>query len=131
MRVRGSCALTALVGVALILTLVSCTTEQSANGFPRLPGVKLRVLGAWSGSEQAQFEAVLKGFTARTGATVTYTSAQHRVPAVLDARFAAGDPPDVALLPQPGLLRHYAAAQRLVPLDSATSAVVRRDYSPV
>jgi len=130
-RVRGWCVLTALVGVGLSATLVSCTTEQSGNGFARLQGARLVVLGAWSGSEQRQFEAVLHGFTERTGASVTYVSAEHSVPAALDARFAGGAPPDVALLPQPGLLRHYAAAQRLVPLDSATSAVVRRDYSPV
>jgi ABC-type glycerol-3-phosphate transport system substrate-binding protein len=130
-RVRGWCVLTALVGVALSATLLSCTTEQSGNGFARLQGARLVVLGAWSGSEQRQFEAVLHGFTERTGASVTYVSAEHSVPAALDARFAGGAPPDVALLPQPGLLRHYAAAQRLVPLDSATSAVVRRDYSPI
>ena len=130
-RVRGWRVLTALVGVALSATLVSCTTEQSGNGFARLQGARLVVLGAWSGSEQRQFEAVLHGFTERTGASVTYVSAEHSVPAALDARFAGGAPPDVALLPQPGLLRHYAAAQRLVPLDSATSAVVRRDYSPI
>ena len=130
-RVRGWCVLTALVGVALSATLVSCTTEQSGNGFVQLQGARLVVLGAWSGSEQKRFEAVLHRFTERTGASVTYVSAEHSVPATLDARFAGGDPPDVALLPQPGLLRHYAAARRLVPLDSATSAAVRRDYSPV
>jgi alpha-glucoside transport system substrate-binding protein len=130
-RVRGWCVLTAVLGVALSATLVSCTSDQSNNGFARLPGAQLRVLGAWSGSEQTQFEAVLRGSTARTGASVTYLSAEHSVPAVLDARFAAGDPPEVALLPQPGLLKHYAAAQQLVPLDSTTSAVVRRDYSPI
>jgi alpha-glucoside transport system substrate-binding protein len=130
-RVRDWRVLTALVGVALGAALVSCTSNQSASGFARLPGAQLRVLGAWSGSEQAHFEAVLHGFAQRTGASVTYISAEHSVPAALDARFAAGDPPDVALLPQPGLLRHYAAAQRLMPLDSATSAVVRRDYSPI
>jgi alpha-glucoside transport system substrate-binding protein len=130
-RVRGWRVLTAVMGVALAAALVSCTSSQSASGFARLPGAQLRVLGAWSGSEQAHFEAVLHGFAERTGASVTYISAQHSVPAALDARFTAGDPPDVALLPQPGLLRHYAFARRLVPLDGATSAVVRRDYSPI
>jgi ABC-type glycerol-3-phosphate transport system substrate-binding protein len=130
-RVRAWRVLTAVMGVALAAALVSCTSNQSASGFARLPGAQLRILGAWSGSEQAHFEAVLHGFAERTGASVTYISAEHSVPAALDARFAAGDPPDVALLPQPGLLRHYAAAQRLVPLDSSTSAVVRRDYSSI
>ena len=121
----------AMVGVALSAVLMSCTSDHSANGFARLQGARLVVLGAWSGSEQKQFEAVLHGFAQQTQASVIYVSAEHGVPAALDRRFAAGDPPDVALLPQPGLLRHYAAAQRLVPLDNATSFVVRRDYSPI
>ena len=53
------------------------------------------------------------------------------MPEVLDARLAAGDPPDVALLPQPGLLRRYAASGRLIPLDRATTQLVQQAYSPV
>ena len=47
------------------------------------------------------------------------------MPEVLDARLAAGDPPDVALLPQPGLLRRYAdvrAARATRQGDDASSS---------
>lgn len=128
-RSRRRRMLATAVGISLTAALVSCASDQTGRGYIRLDGAHLEVIAAWSGAEQARFAEVLRGFTARTGASVTYTSAQHEVPRMLDQRLAAGDPPDVALLPQPGLLRRYAAAGRLVPLDAATIDVVRRDYS--
>jgi ABC-type glycerol-3-phosphate transport system substrate-binding protein len=43
---------------------------------------------------------------------------------------ARGRPPDVAFLPQPGLLHRYAAEHRLVPLNGIASSVVTSNYSP-
>src|ERR1035437_9847548 len=120
-RVRRWRALTVAVGVALGVFSPSCSAPQRAGTYAQMRGARLEVLAAWSGTEQARFTAVLRGFSSRTGAVVTYAS----------ARQAAGDPPDVALLPQPGLLRRYAQSGRLVPLDDATVRLVRRDYAPV
>jgi alpha-glucoside transport system substrate-binding protein len=129
-RARRWRMLAVTVGIALTAQTVSCASKQTNGGYVRLDGAHLEVIAAWSGAEQARFAEVIRGFTARTGASVTYTSAQHDVPRMLDQRMAAGDPPDVALLPQPGLLRRYATAGRLVPLDAATANLVRQDYSP-
>jgi alpha-glucoside transport system substrate-binding protein len=62
--------------------------------------------------------------------SVTYTSAGYSVPAFLAARLARGHPPDVAFLPQPGLLRRYAAEHVLVPLDGVVGSAVAGNYSP-
>jgi alpha-glucoside transport system substrate-binding protein len=80
--------------------------------------------------EQQHFELVLRAFTRQTGVSVTYTSAGYSVPAFLAARLAEGRPPDVAFLPQPGLLRRYATEHRLVPLDRIAGHVVADNYSP-
>ena len=80
--------------------------------------------------EQRHFELVLRAFTRQTGVSVTYTSAGYSVPAFLQARLAEGRPPDVAFLPQPGLLRTYAAEHRLVPLNGIAGSVVGSNYSP-
>jgi alpha-glucoside transport system substrate-binding protein len=114
------------------LVLASCTGQPGTSDYPELSGAHLEVVGDWAGEEQLQFERVLQGFTERTGARVTYTSAAlHGVGATVNAHLAAGHPPDVALLPQPGLLRQYAASGRLVPLDAETVRVVNRDYTPI
>lgn len=116
---------------ALAVLPAACASGRNEGAYARLDGARLEVMGAWSGTEQARFVEVLQGFSARTGVRVTYTSAEHDVPGVLDKRLAERRPPDVALLPQPGLLRRYAEAGWLVPLDAATVRVVRRDYAPI
>jgi alpha-glucoside transport system substrate-binding protein len=85
----------------------------------------------WSGGEQHHFELVLRAFTRRTGVAVSYTSAGYSVPVFLRARLAAGRLPDVAFLPQPGLLRTYAAEHLLVPLNRIAGSAVASNYNPV
>ena len=130
-RVRHWRVLSTAVCVALGVTLTSCAAERPDGGYADLHGAHLEVVAAWSGTEQARFAAVLRGFTARTGASVSYTSAHGNVPDLLEERLASGDPPDVAMLPQPGLLRRLARSGQLVPLDTATAQLVEREYSAV
>jgi ABC-type glycerol-3-phosphate transport system substrate-binding protein len=84
----------------------------------------------WSGAEQRNFQLVLRAFTRQTGVSVTYTSAGYSVPAFLRSRLAEGRPPDVAFLPQPGLLRRYAAEHLLVPLNRIAGGAVASNYNP-
>jgi alpha-glucoside transport system substrate-binding protein len=105
-----------MLGAALAAVLcASCSA--SAPGSSDLKGQRIEVVAVWSGVEQRHFELVLRAFTRQTGVPVTYTSAGSGVPTFLAARVAKGRPPDVAFLPQPGLLRSYAAEHLLVPLD--------------
>lgn len=115
---------------ALVLTGCSGTGTAGTPPGQRLSGSRLEVVAVWSGVEQQRFERVLHAFQRETGATVSYVSAGHSVPAVLQARLAAGRPPDVAVLPQPGLLHTYAREHVLVPLDGATAGAVDRNYDP-
>jgi len=85
----------------------------------------------WSGVEQRHFELVLHAFSRQTGVSVTYTSAGYSVPAFLQARLAKGHLPDVAFLPQPGLLRRYAAEHLLVPLNRIAGGAVDNNYNPI
>ncbi|MBO0815541.1 MAG: carbohydrate ABC transporter substrate-binding protein [Actinobacteria bacterium] len=85
----------------------------------------------WSGVEQRSFRLVLRAFARQSGVSVTYTSAGYGVPAFLQSRLAEGRPPDVAFLPQPGLLRWYAARHLLVPLNRIAGGAVASNYNPV
>ena len=109
---------------------VACSASPAASPGPGLRGQKLEVAAVWSGVEQRHFELVLRAFTRQTGVSVTYMSAGYSIPAFLTARLAESRPPDVAFLPQPGLLRRYAAEHRLVPLNDMADDVVAGNYSP-
>jgi alpha-glucoside transport system substrate-binding protein len=109
---------------------VACSAGPAASPGSGLHGGKVEVAAVWSGVEQRHFGLVLRAFTRQTGVSVSYTSIGYSVPAFLDARLASGRPPDVAFLPQPGLLRRYAAEHRLVPLNGIVGDVVASNYSP-
>lgn len=94
-----------------------------------LSGVTLNVAADWSGSEQENFESVLKQFSDDTGATVNYTSYGSDVATTLNTKIEGGDPPDVAVIPQPGLLDSLAKAGDLIELDADTLAEVEANYA--
>lgn len=125
---RGSSAV-ALASV--LLTATQCTPARDDES-RALTGQRIEVLGVWSGVEQRRFEAVLSRFEARSGAVVRYTSAREDgVPVRLAERLSRGRPPDVAMLPQPGLLRGLAESGSLVRPGRDVVADVRRNYSRV
>jgi alpha-glucoside transport system substrate-binding protein len=120
----------AALGVLVALPTAGCG-PGAPPAAPDLRGERLEVAAVWSGVEQQHFELVLRAFTRQTGVAVSYTSAGYSVPVFLRARLAAGRLPDVAFLPQPGLLRSYAAEHLLVPLNRIAGSAVAGNYNPV
>ena len=96
-----------------------------------LRGARLEVLAVWSGTEQQRFAAVIRAFESETGVVVRYVPAGHDISDVLAERRAAHRLPDVAFIPQPGLLREYARDGVVVPLDPGTVGEVTRNYPSV
>jgi alpha-glucoside transport system substrate-binding protein len=119
----------ALAVLAAVLA-AGCSPRSPGTEGGGLVGSKLEVAAVWSGVEQRNFELVLRAFTRQTGVSVRYTSAGYSVPAFLQAQLAHGRPPDVAFLPQPGLLRRYAAEHLLVPLNRIVGSAVTSNYNP-
>jgi alpha-glucoside transport system substrate-binding protein len=108
---------------------VACTTRASPE--VRLDGTTVEVVAVWQGAEAAAFRQVLDEFEARTGAIVRYTSTDGGdIGAVLDRRLESANPPDVAILPQPGLLAAYAGRGAILPLTDLLGDAVRDRYAP-
>ena len=96
-----------------------------------LQGQTLEVAAVWSGDEQANFQKVLDRFKQRTGADVRFTSTGDDIATVVGTRLQGGAPPDVAVLPQPGLLNDLAGRNALKPVDDAAGSLVDRNYAPI
>ena len=103
-------------------------TSTGAAGLPSLRGQHLTVLAEWTGAEQTDFQAVLNKFDALTGASVSYQSGGSNTGTVLQTKIAGGSPPDVALLPEPGLINTLAQEGDLKPLSPAIQQEVAADY---
>ena len=118
-----------VVACAPVLLASSAGCSARGDAGPELSGTTVEVVAVWSDAEAAAFDHVLAAFEARTGAAVEFTSTEGRdVGAVLDARIARGDPPEVAILPQPGLLQRYAREGAIDPLGDQLAADVRTRY---
>ncbi|MGC9529194.1 MAG: ABC transporter substrate-binding protein [Candidatus Bipolaricaulaceae bacterium] len=72
----------------------------------------------WSGQELEAFEATIAKFEQDTGIDVTIEPVGRDLPTVLITRVQAGNPPDVAALPNPGQMKELVAQGVLVPLDN-------------
>ena len=109
-------AMIAAAVAVLTLTASGCVSSPSRkapNGTQRdLTGQTVEVAATWSGTEQANFQAVLEEFAKQTGATVKYTSGGNDLAVLLNSRLAGGAPPDVAFIPQPGVVAEFARAGR-------------------
>jgi alpha-glucoside transport system substrate-binding protein len=75
----------------------------------------------WSGNELDTFQKVINQFEKDTGITVNIDAVGRDLPNVLPVRIAAGNPPDVAALPNPGQMKTFALQGSLVPLDSLSN----------
>ncbi len=91
------------------LTTVVAGAAMAANA-------TITVLGTWGGQEADTFQAMTDAFTAKTGIKVQF-EATRDLDAVLTTRVQAGNPPDIAILPNPGKLYELAKAGKLVDLS--------------
>jgi ABC-type glycerol-3-phosphate transport system substrate-binding protein len=125
-RVLAPIAAIAVTGMAL----AACSSGPGGTTPKQdLSGTTLNVAADWSGAEQANFEKVLAQFSTETGAKVNYTSYGSNVATTLNTKIAGGDPPDVAVIPQPGLLQSLAKAGSLIQLSADTLSTVKKNYS--
>jgi alpha-glucoside transport system substrate-binding protein len=92
-----------------------------------LEGQSLTIFGPWRGEDQVLVESMLAYYTAATGVTVSYSSSEgYEQQLIIDAE--AGSPPDVAVLPQPGLIGDLARRGFVTPLGDDTANWLSENY---
>jgi len=77
----------------------------------------VNVLCVWDDDELESFQAMVAPWEEQTGGTMAFSGTRDLI-AVLQARVAAGNPPDIAILPNPGQMVELAKGGKLVALDS-------------
>ncbi len=92
------------------------------------PKSAIVVLGVWGGAEREAFQDAVQPFTEETGIGVAFEGTRD-LAAVLTTRVEAGNPPDIAILPNPGQMYELASQGKLVPLDDILDVEqVKKDY---
>ena len=77
---------------------------------------EITIFSLWGGSEQEAFQKVLDQFTKDTGIETKYESARDFLP-VIRTRLAADNPPDVAVIPRPGVVAELARDDALISIE--------------
>ena len=121
-----------LVLLAVVLAVIAATFAATASSKPaaRSAGT-IEVLSLWGGSEKDAFLKVTDAFTKKSGVKVDYTTARDFVP-VIRTRLAAGNPPEVAIIPRPGVLSDLAKQGAVKDLGSMglTKSYMQARYGP-
>jgi alpha-glucoside transport system substrate-binding protein len=125
----------AIVGALAAVTAVFAGSSQGGvagakkTGSSSLSG-SVKFWGIWSAEEQTAFEKVIKGFNKKyPHVHVSYTSKGNDIPTVLATAIAAGNPPDVADVAQPGLVKQFVQQHHLKPITYAKK-VISKNFAP-
>src|SRR5438034_6107911 len=100
----------AVLGAGLTATAISAKPTKRSAG-------SIEVLSLWGGSEKDAFLKVTDAFTKATGIKVNYTSARDFIPEIR-TRLAAGNPPEIGILPRPGYITTLAKQGALKQLST-------------
>ncbi|MGD9213058.1 MAG: ABC transporter substrate-binding protein [Desulfobacteraceae bacterium] len=100
------------------------------SGFAFAGKKVVQVFGPFQEPESTRFEAAIKPFEEETGIDVVYTPSRE-FESLIFVRVEGGDPPDIAALPQPGLMYRFAQKKQIKPLWSEAIALVEKNYTPV
>ncbi|WP_371671082.1 ABC transporter substrate-binding protein [Streptomyces sp. NBC_00289] len=101
----------------------------SSLQLPKLDGQTLEVAAVWTGPEQENFTKVLTEFEKRTGAKVDFVPTGNNTSTFLGTKIQGGKPPDVAFLPQVGVLHQFADKGWLKPLGTEAQAQSSKNFS--
>jgi alpha-glucoside transport system substrate-binding protein len=119
----------------VVLAMAACAQQQEDGAEPTEQpeqiGGSVEIAAKWSGAEQEAFEAVLAEFTEQTGTKVTYTSAGDEIATVLRTAIEGKKPPQLAVLPQPGLLNDLHEQEALQPINEIVGDAVDESWAPI
>lgn len=116
----------ALVGAAT-LVLAGCTEGGSGDGGGDAKET-VRISGGITGVEAEDLNASFEQFTEDTGIKVEYTGDKGFEGNIV-TKVTGGDAPDIAVVPQPGLLKTLVDTGKVMPAPEAVEAAVDENWS--
>ncbi len=113
------------------MALVACSVWAGCGGeADRSAGTDraIEVFGPYRGIEADRFMETVQPFVDATGIDVRYVGSLDFVDDLRQRVGEGSDPPDVAIVPQPGLVSQLAEEGRIVSTDAAVERAVEANY---
>jgi alpha-glucoside transport system substrate-binding protein len=98
-------------------TAAPSTTESAGDSAADISGQTVNIMGAFTEGQEDEFVESVKQWEEQTGAKVVYEGTGE-LTTLLTSRVEGGNPPDIAILPQPGLLADFARSGDLKDLST-------------
>ena len=106
-----------LAAVAAVAVLVATGTGSGATKHRQAVSGSITFDGVWTGAEAASFGAVIKSFNkVYPDVKVNYKPVGDNLPTVVSTAVAGGNPPDMADIAQPGLVKQFVDKGALKPI---------------
>lgn len=109
------------------LLWIGCKKENDSSAKKTDEVPEIHVLGAVTGDELPRLEECFDAFENETGIKVVYEGTKE-FENLVNVRVESGNPPDLAMFPQPGSVIRLAAQGRLVKVDPKTVANIQKNY---
>ena len=109
-------------------TLVVCLAIAGCGANASDSELTIDVFGPYRDAEADNFAASLQQFEDDTGLTVRYTGSADFVTDLRQRVESGISAPDIAIVPQPGVVDDLIAADRIVPLDDTSVQELRDNY---
>jgi alpha-glucoside transport system substrate-binding protein len=128
-------SVTALVAVAVAGLASGCLSSggggsSSGEGTAAGPGKStIEIMYGLGPDTEPGFKADVQKWASANGITIKFTKAASW-DTEIRARVAGGNPPDVGLFPQPGLMCDLAKQKKVIPFDDATVATDKQTLVP-
>jgi alpha-glucoside transport system substrate-binding protein len=137
LRRRSTLAVATFAVAALALSGCAATKEDSASGVDCAPfeaylgneGTEVEIYTTIVSPEADLFQESFLDFEECTGITINWNGSQE-FEAQLPVRVEGGTAPDLAVFPQPGLLKKMVETGKMVAASDALAASVDANYTP-
>ena len=125
-----------LAAVALAATTLSATSASAASDyckdfkqFGKHKNATVKVFAGIRDPEASVMTKVFAHFTACTGIKIVYEGTD-QFETLLPVRVKGGNAPDIAIIPQPGLIATMVATGKAVPVKGNTLSNINKYYNP-
>lgn len=108
-------------------------TEPETDAAAAQPGEDtgtVFIMGAVRGAEEDAFLSVISAFEAENPDIDVVYSGSAEFETLINVRVEANDPPDIAAIPQPGLVQRFAESGAIIPLWPEVTEMIQNNYSP-
>ncbi len=135
---KGLLATVGVASLSLLATFVTTVAPADAAincnkiigpGYAQLKGKTVTMFTSILDPELSKYQKALASFTTCTGIKVKMEGS-NQFEALLPVRVKGGNAPDIAIIPQPGLLAQMVATGKAVPAPAQTLKNVNKYWSP-